>query len=57
MVTGFIEEMALGMSLKGCIGVKESRRNLIIGTECNGLHKFELSSVNFTKIVSHPGKL
>lgn len=57
MATGFIEEMTLGMSLKGYIGVKDSHRNLIIGTECNGLHKFELSSVNFPKIVSHPGNL
>lgn len=49
MVAGFIEEMALRMSLKGCIRVKYSHRNMRIGTE---LHKFELSSVNVTKIVS-----
>lgn len=57
MVTGFIEERALGMRLKGCIGAKDSHRNLITGTECNGLHTFELSGVNFTKILSHLGKL
>lgn len=54
MVTGFIEKVAFKMSLKGCIRVKYNHRNPIIGTESNELHKLELSTFNFTRILSIP---